>query len=100
MIVIIFTCLVYNNGFNLQGPSGDSGPAGASGPSGPRVSNLPSKQVIVQLWTLEYCNIFVFFFYRALQVPVALLVRMVDLELLVLLDLLDPVVPLDMLDQL
>lgn len=39
-------------------------------------------------------------FYRALLVPVALLVRMVDRDLLVLLDLLDLGVPLDKLDQL
>lgn len=43
---------------------------------------------------------FVIYLNRALLVPVAQLVRMVDLALLVLLDLLDIVVPLDKLDQL
>lgn len=43
---------------------------------------------------------FVTYLYRALLVPVDLLVRMVDLELLALLDLLDIVVPLDKSDLL
>lgn len=100
--IFIFNLLVCNNDFTLQGHSGDSGPPGPSGPSGPRVSNLPS--VIKSLFSCEPWStvgkIFVIYLHRALLVPVAQLVRMVDLALLVLLDLLDIVVPLDQLDQL
>lgn len=96
---INFYMLVSNNGFTLQGPSGDNGPSGIAGPSGPRVSNLSKSLFSCGPWA-TVGNIFLIYLYRVLLVPVALLVRMVDLEVLVLLDLLDIVVPLDMLDQL